>query len=168
MRTLTEIPTPLDVYRDVVRSEWIDHNKHMNVGYYLVVFDFATDAWMEFLGLDHAHRRERQITTFCLEAHLTFVREVGEGNPLRFTTRLLGWDAKRLHYVHEMYHATEGYLSATNELMSLHVSQETRRAAAMAPEVQELLARVEKAHAALPPSPHVGRAIGLRVKPTTR
>ena len=168
MRTLTEIPTPLDVYRDVVRSEWIDHNKHMNVGYYLVVFDFATDAWMEFLGLDRAYRRERQITTFCLEAHLTFVREVGEGDPLRFTTRLLGWDAKRIHYCHEMYHATEGYLSATNELMSLHVSQETRRAAPMAPEVQEFLARVEKAHAALPPSPHVGRVIGLRGKPTTQ
>jgi acyl-CoA thioester hydrolase len=162
------IPTPLDVYRDVVRSEWIDHNRHMNVGYYLVVFDFATDAWMEFLGLDGAHRRERRITTFCLEAHLTFAREVREGDPLRFTTRLLGWDAKRLHYIHEMYHAAEGYLSATNELLSLHVSQETRRAAPMAPEVQALLARVEEAHAALPTSPHVGRVMGLRAKPTTR
>jgi acyl-CoA thioester hydrolase len=128
VRTLTEIPTPLDVYRDVVRPEWIDNNKHMNVGYYLVVFDFATDAWMDFIGLDRAHRQEHHITTFCLEAHLTFAREVREGDPLRFITRLLGWDAKRLHYLHEMYHATEGYLSATNELMSLHVSEATRRA----------------------------------------
>ena len=167
MRALTEIPTPLDVYRDVVRPEWIDHNRHMNVGYYLVVFDFATDAWMAFIGLDGAHRRERRVSTFCLEAHLTFVREVAEGDPLRFTTRLLAWDAKRIHYCHEMYHASEGYLSATNELMSLHVSQETRRAAPMAPEVQEFLGRVEKAHAALLPSPHVGRLIGLRAKPTT-
>ena len=168
MRALSEIPAPLDVYRDVVRPEWIDHNRHMNVGYYLVVFDFATDAWMAFIGLDGAHRRERQVSTFCLEAHLTFAREVGEGDPLRFTTRLLGWDARRIHYCHEMYHATEGYLSATNELMSLHVNRETRRAAPMAPEVQEFLTRVEKAHAALPPSPHVGRVIGLRARPTTR
>ena len=168
MRALTEIPAPLDVYRDVVRPEWIDHNRHMNVGYYLVVFDFATDAWMAFIGLDAAHRRDRGITTFCLEAHLTFVREVAEGDPLRFTTRLLGWDPKRIHYCHEMYHAAEGYLAATNELMSLHVSQETRRATPMAAEVQEFLVRVEKAHAALPPSPHVGRVIGLRAHPTTR
>jgi len=168
VRSLSEISAPLDVYRDTVRPEWIDQNRHMNVGYYLVVFDFATDAWMAFIGLGAAHRRDRQITTFCLEAHLTFVREVAGGDPLRFTTRLLGWDAKRIHYCHEMYHATEGYLSATNELMSLHVSQETRRASPMAPEVQELLARVEKAHAALPPSPHVGRVIGLRSRPTTR
>jgi acyl-CoA thioester hydrolase len=162
------IPAPLDVYRDIVRPEWIDHNRHMNVGYYLVVFDFATDAWMHFIGLHHAHRRERQITTFCLEAHVTYVREVGEGDPLRFTTRLLGWDTKRIHYLHEMYHATEGYLAASNELMSLHVSEETRRAAPMAPEVQAFLARVESAHAALPPSPHVGRVMGLRARPTTR
>jgi acyl-CoA thioester hydrolase len=168
VRALTQVPTPLDVYRDVVRSEWIDHNRHMNVGYYLVVFDFATDAWMAFIGLDQAHRRAQGVSTFCLEAHLTFAREVAEGDPLRFTTRLLGWDAKRIHYCHEMYHATEGYLAATNELMSLHVSQETRRAAPMAPEIQEFLARVEKAHATLPPSPHVGRVIGLRGKPTTR
>jgi acyl-CoA thioester hydrolase len=67
-----------------------------------------------------------------------------------------------------MYNAAEGYLAATNELMSLHVSQETRRAAPMAEEIQAFLARVEKAHAALPPSPHVGRVMGLRARPTTR
>ena len=107
MRAVREIPAPLDVYRDVVRSEWIDQNKHMNVGYYLVVFDFATDAWMEFIGLDGAHRQERRITTFCLEAHVVYLREVRAGDPLRFTTRLLAYDAKRLHYIHAMYHAGE-------------------------------------------------------------
>src|SRR5207253_2099378 len=43
-RVVTELAAPLDAYRDVVRPEWIDHNGHMNMGYYLVVFDFATDA----------------------------------------------------------------------------------------------------------------------------
>jgi acyl-CoA thioester hydrolase len=165
---MSDIPAPLDVYRDAVRPEWIDHNGHMNMGYYLVVFDFATDAWMDFVGLDRAHRREHQVTTFCLEAHITYVREVGEGDPLRFTTRLLAHDAKRIHFLHEMYHGREGYLASTNEVMSLHVSQATRRAAPMAPAVLERLARVSAAHAALPPSPHAGRAIGLGAKPTTR
>ena len=40
----TEIPAPFDRYRTVVRPEWIDHNGHMNMGFYLVVFDLATDA----------------------------------------------------------------------------------------------------------------------------
>ena len=87
---------------------------------------------MAWVGLDDAHRREHDVTTFCLEAHVTYHREVRSGDPLRFTTVLLGHDAKRLHYIHAMYHATEGFLASTNELMSLHVSQATRGAAPMA------------------------------------
>jgi acyl-CoA thioester hydrolase len=164
----TEIAAPLDAYRDVVRPEWIDANGHMNVGYYLVVFDYATDEFMRWVGLDAGHRREAGVTTFCLEAHLTFQREVRAGDPLRFTTRLLAHDAKRLHYVHEMSHAREGYLAATNELTSLHVSAETRRAAPMAPDVLARLARVQAAHDALPRPAHVGRRMGLDAERTTR
>ncbi len=138
------------------------------MGYYVVVFDLATDAWFHHLGLDEAHRAARRVTTFCLEAHVTYHREVREGDPLRFTTRLLGWDAKRIHYFHEMYHAELGYLAATNELMSLHVSRETRRAAPMAPEILARLARLQVAHDRLPRPPQVGRRIGLAAVPTTR
>jgi acyl-CoA thioester hydrolase len=155
------IEAPLDRYRDVVRAEWIDHNRHMNVGYYLVVFDYATDEFFRWVGLDAAHRRARAVTTFCLEAHVTYHREVGEGAPLRFTTHLLGHDAKRIHYIHAMYHARDGYLAATNELMSLHVSEATRRGAPMAPEILERLARIQAAHDALPRPPQAGRRIGL-------
>ena len=162
------IPAPFDVYRDVVRPEWIDQNGHMNMGYYLVVFDFATDEWLSYIGLDEPHRKRRRVTTFCLEAHVTYQREVRAGDPLRFTTLLLAHDAKRLHYLHAMYHATEGYLAAANELMSLHVSEETRRGAPMAPEVLERLGRIQTAHDRLPRPPQVGRAIGLAARPTTR
>ncbi len=72
----------------------------MNVGYYLVVFDFATDEFLAWVGLDAAHRGRHGVTTFCLEAHVTYHREVRAGDPLRFTTRLLAHDAKRIHYVH--------------------------------------------------------------------
>lgn len=155
------LAAPFDAYRDLVRPEWIDHNQHMNVGYYLVVFDFATDEFLSWLGLDAAHRAERQITTFCLEAHVTYHREVRAGDPLRFTTRLLGHDAKRIHYFHEMFHATEGWLASTNELMSLHVSRATRRAAPMAGAILARLAAVQRAHDALPRPPQAGRSIGL-------
>src|SRR5262249_42342409 len=87
-RTDAEIPAPFDVYRDVGRPEWIDHNRHMNMGYYLVVFDYATDEWLRHIGLDEAHRDAHGVTTFCLEAHVTYHREAREGDPLRFTTWL--------------------------------------------------------------------------------
>jgi len=152
----------------VVLPEWIDSNGHMNMGYYLVVFDLATDEWMRLVGLDAAHRRAQEVTTFCLEAHVTYHREVREGDPLRFTTRLLAHDAKRMHYVHEMFHGAAGYLAATNELMSLHVSQQTWRGAAMAPEILERLGHIQRAHDRLPRPPQVGRVMGLGARPTTR
>jgi acyl-CoA thioester hydrolase len=164
----TDLAAPYDAYRDTVRAEWIDHNGHMNMGYYVVVFDLATDAFLAWLGLDATHRRTRAVTTFCLEAHVTYHREVRAGDPLRFTTRLLGHDAKRLHYFHEMRHARDGYLAATNELMSLHVSEATRRGAPMADAVRARLAEVQRAHDALPRPPQVGRVIGLAAGPTTR
>lgn len=162
------IDAPLDVYRDVVRPEWIDANQHMNVGYYMVVFDFATDAFMRWVGLDAGHRRANRVTTFCLEAHVTYHREVREGDPLRFTTQLLAHDAKRLHYIHAMFHGTDGFLASTNELMSLHVAAETRRSAPMAPDILTRLAAIQAVHDALPRPPQVGRVMGLMARPTTR
>ena len=162
------IETPLDAYRDVVRPEWIDSNRHMNMGYYVVVFDLATDEFMRWIGLDGAYRRARGTTTFCLEAHVTYHKEVREGDALRFTTQLLGHDAKRLHYIHAMYHARDDYLVATNELMSLHVAVETRRSAPMAPEILARLAAIQAAHDTLPRPPQVGRVMGLAAWPTTR
>ncbi len=159
------IPAPLDAYRDVVRSEWIDHNQHLNLGYYLVVFDLATDEFFRFVGLDERHRTAEHVTTFCLEAHVTYHREVREGDPLRFTTLLLGHDAKRIHYFHQMFHAAEGYLAATNELLSLHVSLATRRGAPMALAIQEWLAAIQAAHDALPRPPQVGRRVALERRP---
>ena len=161
------IPAPFDSYRDVVRNEWVDRNGHLNMGYYVVVFDFATDAWLDYLGLDTEHRRSQQVATFSLESHVTYAREVRGGDELRFTTRLLGFDAKRIHYFHEMYAARENTLAATNELVSLHVSQETRRSAPMAPEVLERLGEILLVHRALPIPPQVGRLMGLSAAPTT-
>ena len=140
----------------------------MNMRYYVVVFDLATDEFLRWVGLGAAHRSENRVTTFCLEAHVTYHREVRAGDPLRFTTLLLAHDAKRIHYFHEMYHAREGYLAATNELISLHVSEATRRGAPMAPEILARLAQIQKAHDALPRPPQAGRAISLAARATTR
>ena len=111
-----------DEYRDVVRPEWIDYNGHLNVGYYALVFDYATDAFLDALGLDAPGRERMGATTFALESHLTYQREVVEAEKLRFTTHLLDFDQKRIHYFHTMIRERDGEVSATNELISLYVS----------------------------------------------
>ncbi len=156
--------TLFDEHRDVVRPEWIDENGHFNMGYYVVAFDRATDAWLDHIGLTATERESNGVTTFTLESHVNYLRELHENAPLRFTTRLLAFDQKRIHYFHEMFHETEGFLAATNELMSLHVNLATRRGGPMAEDVLARLADILSRHETLPVPPQVGRRIGLDAK----
>ena len=153
---------PLDLQGEPVRPEWIDYNGHMNVAYYVLAFDHATDAFLDYLGLDEGHREENGGSTFAAESHVVYCREVAEGDPLRFTTQLIDFDGKRLRYFHRMYHETEGYLAATNELLSLYVDLERRRVAEMPEPILARLAAIREAQAGLPIPAEVGRGIALK------
>lgn len=157
-----DIPAPYTAARDVVRPEWIDYNGHMNVGYYHVAFDIAAELFFEFLGFTQTFRLRHGSTTFALEAHQNFLREVKAGDALRFEARLLDFDAKRIHFYQEMFHATEGYLAASVESLSSNVSMATRRTAPMPEELLERLAAIKAVHAALPRPWQIGHLISAR------
>lgn len=158
------IDTPFRGATATVLPEWIDHNGHMNVGYYHVAFDIAAAPFFRWLGFSPEFRREHSSSTFALESHLHFLREVRLGDPLRFEARLLEVDHKRLHYYQEMFHGTEGYLAATYETLSVHVNMNSRRTADMPQVLQQRLAEVMRAHATLPRPPQVGSVISVRKK----
>ncbi len=157
-----DLAAPLDRHRGRVKAEWIDGNGHMNVGYYVVAFDQATDTLCEQLGVSWEYTRRDLGMIFVLEAHVTYDRELLPDAPFRVTTQVLDHDAKRLHCFHEMYHAQEGFLAATNELMILHVDFQTRRSAPWPEEAAARLAAMAAAHAKLPRPAKAGRVIGLR------
>ncbi len=151
----------LELHEEAVRPEWIDYNGHMNVAYYVLAFDHATDAFLDHLGLDEAYRERTGGSTFAVESHITYQREVHRGDRLRFTTQLLGYDAKRIHYIHHMYHALEGFLAATAEWLSLHIDMERRRVATMPPEIMSRLAAVMAEQGDLEVPPEVGSVIRI-------
>ncbi len=158
------IPAPLSLHTETVRSEWIDYNGHMNVAYYVLAFDFATDAFLDYIGLDHGYKAKADVTTFVGDMNVTYVREVVEGAPLRFTTQLLEFDKKKFRYFHSMYHAEAGFLAATNELLSLHIDLKTRRVGEMAPVILDRLQTIQDSHSKLEIPNGVGRVLGLRRK----
>ncbi|UCE32442.1 MAG: thioesterase family protein, partial [Burkholderiales bacterium] len=145
--------------------QWIDYNGHLNVGYYHVAFDVAGDEFFDWLGMTRQFREQHGATTFGLEAHLTFVREVAEGDPLRFESRLLGFDHKRIHFYLEMFQAREGYLAATYEALSVHVDAAARRTAPMPESLSHRLGEVMQAHARLERPWQVGHVISLAPPP---
>ncbi len=145
-----------------MRPDWIDRNGHMNVGYYHVAFDNAAEPFFEWLGLTPEFRARHGSSTFALESHLHFVREVHAGDALRFEARLLDHDHKRIHFYQEMFHATEGFLAATYESLSVHVDIAARRTADMPGELFARLAQVLEAHGKLERPWQVGHRISAR------
>ncbi len=155
---------PLDIHTSKVLAEWLDWNGHMNVAFYVLAFDQASGAFMRNMGLGRSYVDSKSGMTFVLETHVTYDREMRGGAPMRFTTQLLARDAKRVHLFHEMYHASEGYLAATNETIVMNIDYTTRRSAPWPVQAAERLEVVWDTHKDLPRPAKAGRVMGLSKK----
>jgi len=157
-----EFPAPF--VSSVMRVEpgWIDFNGHLNMAYYNVLFDRAVDEVYEPLGLGLRYVETTRHSTFTAEVHVRYLRELHAEDPVHVTFQLLEFDAKRLHYFEQLFHADEGWLSATSENMALHVDMTAKKTAAFPDDIAARLAGMKAAHAKLPVPAAIGRSIGMR------
>ena len=144
-----------------VEPGWIDYNGHLNMAYYNVLFDRAVDEVYELLGVGADYLKNYKHSTFTAEVHVRYLRELKEGDPVRVTFQLLGYDAKRMHYFEQLFHATEGWVSATSENMTLHVDMTTKKVAPFPASIMHTFARMMAAHAQLPRPEAAGRRIAM-------
>ena len=128
------------VYNGKILNEWIDVNDHMNVAYYVLAFDLGIDAIWQKFGITADYIRDRRMSTFAVESHIEYLRELRAGEPIQISTQLLAFDEKRIHQFMRMYHADDGFLAATSEWMNLHVDLASRR---VAPWPHDVLTRIE-------------------------
>ena len=145
-----------------VEPGWIDYNGHLNMAYYNVLFDRVVDEVYELLGCGLAYLENSRHSCFTVEVHVRYLRELHAGDPVRVTFQLLDFDAKRLHYFEQLFHAVEGWLSATSENMALHVDTAAKKTAVFPDAVAAGLARMKAAHANLPLPEAAGRRIAMR------
>ncbi len=157
---------PLELHRETVLPEWVDYNGHMNLAFYVLIFDHATDELLDHIGLDESYRETHEGSVFVVEAHVTYENEVMEGEDVAVSTQVLDADAKRIHLFHRMYKPgdADGETIATTELMILHMDMAERRSAAMPEAISARLLALKKQHEALPRPPQAGRTIGIRHK----
>mgnify|MGYP001551007780 CR=1 FL=1 len=156
------LPTPFNEARAEVRKEHLDYNGHMNVGFYHVLFDQASEPFFQWLGFTDELRSTEESSTFALESHLNFLREVKLGDRLRFEARLLDFDGKRVHFYQEMFHVEEGYLAASHESITSYMNMRERRTAVMPDALQARLGRIREAHASLARPWQVGHVIAVK------
>jgi len=119
----------VEVLRGQVLSEWIDINNHMNVAYYVLAFDQGVDLLWDRFGLTNEYIEQHDSSTFAVESHVIWQREISEAEPYVITSQVLAYDEKRIHQFMRMYQADNRTLCATAEWMNLHVDISVRRVA---------------------------------------
>lgn len=142
-------------YQAEVRPEMLDYNGHMTEGWYVLHFGRASDCLYEQLGAGASWREATGGSLYTVEAHLRYLREVALGALVHVSSQLVGFDAKRVHFVHEM--ECNGEVVATEELMALCVDTRSGRTANFETPLTERL----QALCSLPPPPYAGRRIAL-------
>jgi len=157
-----EFEAPLAFREQTVIPEWVDFNGHMNVAFYMVAFDRCVDDMYNRLLVGPDFIDDSGCSVFTLEAHISYLREVVESDPLHITGRLMDYDGKRIHAYFEMFHGADGHMTAAMEQLGIHVDMEKRKPAEFSKRTQNLLERMLAAHRRLPAADHAGRVIGIR------
>jgi acyl-CoA thioester hydrolase len=144
-----------------VEPAWIDYNGHLNMAYYNVLFDRAVDEVYELLDLGLSYVQVEKCSTFTAEVHVRYLRELLVDTPVRVSFQLLDFDHKRMHYFEQLYHAEEGWLSATSENMALNVDMAAKKTTAFPDNVMQRLEAMKAAHDKLPLPDGAGRRIAM-------
>ena len=147
-----------------IEPQWIDYNGHLNMAYYNVLFDRAVDELWLKLGIGPNYLMARKASTFTAECHVRYLREVRLGDPVQVSIIVAGADEKRIHTFKELRHATEGWLSATSENMTLHVDMTAKKVAPFPTDIEMRIYQLVSAQKDLPRSDGIGRRIEMPVK----
>ncbi|HEX4278001.1 MAG TPA: thioesterase family protein [Bryobacteraceae bacterium] len=127
--------------RLIVPSRWADSNGHMNMRWYVAIFDDAGDELHERIGLTSGFHLEHKTGTVDLEHHTNFLHEVMPGDTVAVYSRLVARSAKRLHYLMFLVNESRGKLAAIFECMNAFTDLTIRRTAPFPPEIAEKIDR---------------------------
>ena len=110
-----------------VIKEWTDYNGHLNVAYYVRIFDIAADVMLDNFNMGGESAKKDKKTTFVAEMHTTYNQEVKLGEEVETHITFVDHDKKRIQYKLSMFHKEKKYLAATNEVLSLYVDLSQRK-----------------------------------------
>jgi acyl-CoA thioester hydrolase len=110
-------------------EEWTDYNNHMNLSYYILVFDLGAEVILSKFKMGEHSAKTTKKSTMVVETHTTYNNEVKEGDEVNVFLSHFDHDKKRLYYKLEMYDKSKNTLSATTEVLSLYIDLNLRKVA---------------------------------------
>ena len=115
------------ITNQIIKKEWTDYNKHMNVAYYVLVFDESWEVMLQKFKMGEDSAKTTGMSTMVVETYITYNNEVKEGEEVEVYLSYFDHDKKRLHYKLEMIEKSSKKLSATIELLSIYVDLKKRK-----------------------------------------
>ena len=113
-----------------ILKEWTDYNNHMNVAYYVLIFDiYGAEKLMDIFNMGEQSAKTTKKSTMVVESHITYNQEVKEGEDVDVNLIFFDHDKKRLQYKLEMVHKEKKYVASTIEVLSLYVDLNQRKVA---------------------------------------
>ena len=113
----------------IIKKEWIDYNNHMNMAYYVLVFDEVWEIILKKFKMGEDSAKSTQMSTMVVETHTTYDSEVKLGDEVEINLTFFDHDKKRLHFKMEMIEKSSRKLSATLEMLSLYIDLNQRKVA---------------------------------------
>tara|TARA_Y100001935_G_C17239918_1_gene475105 strand:+ start:375 stop:845 length:471 start_codon:yes stop_codon:yes gene_type:complete len=111
-----------------VIKDWIDYNNHMNVSYYLLLFDkYGADTLNNIFKIGENSAKTTGKSTMIVESNITYNQELKLNDEVDINLTFFDHDKKRLHYKMEMLHKEKKYLASTIEILALYVNLNSRK-----------------------------------------
>ena len=127
------------IANQIIKKEWTDYNNHMNMAYYVLVFDQIWEIILEKFKMGEHSAKSTKMSTMVVETHTTYNNEVKEGDEVDINLTFFDHDQKRLHFKMEMIEKSSKKLSATLEMLSLYIDLDKRRVAEFEEEKVKLM-----------------------------
>ena len=109
-------------------KDWTDYNGHMNVAYYVLIFDiYGAEKLMSDFKMGEHSAKTTNKSTMVVESHITYTQEVKEGEEVDVNLTYFDHDKKRLQYKLEMIHKSKKYVASTIEVLALYVDLQQRK-----------------------------------------
>lgn len=124
-------------HRATIPDAYRDAMGHMNVRWYMALFDEAGWRLFESIGMTPDYFAQHNAGGFALEQHIRYLAEVLIGETVAIHGRVVGRSAKRIHHQLLMLNTTTGRLAATIEEVGAHADLGVRRMAPFPPAIAE-------------------------------
>ncbi|MDB2378921.1 thioesterase family protein [Candidatus Pelagibacter bacterium] len=117
----------IHIANQIIKKEWTDYNNHMNMAYYVLVFDQIWEIILEKFKMGEQSAKTTNMSTMVVETHTTYNNEVKEGDEVEINLTFLDHDKKRLHFKMEMIEKSSKKIAATLEMLSLYIDLNQRK-----------------------------------------